>query len=297
MVDTASLLFVQNFVLLGLIVFLTIYLDRLSASPIIAIFSRWFRWIAVSMGVPYLIVSLEWSLRPFGVLSIFCFLLWFLLETLYNWVAIAAMSRGDIPLFPRYESNDSGDEWPSSRKYIGLREWIREKGFVRIEAARAAYSEEYVLRSSIYQNEEGTVRIQIYFLPHRTGKVSVCYSISSRLKSGIRLITDNLYLPFGGFFPENWELERNPWTRSLRSLLKKHLDRLETFGVERECWEDDPLDDLNKQQQIIESTNTQLGILVPRHQHEEYGRITWEGRYRFWKELWFLNYFGWTLPG
>ncbi len=295
--DAASLIFAQNFLLFGLTVFMMIYLDRLSASPIVAIFSRWFRWIGISLGVPYLIFIFEWSVRPFWMLSIFYFLLWFLLETLYNWVAIAAMSRGDIPLFPKYETNDSGDEWPALRRYIGLREWIRENGFVRIKAARAAFSEEYVLRSSIYENKEGTVRLQVYFLPHRTGKVSVCYSISSRLKSGIRLITDNLYLPFGGFYPENWGLERKPWMRSLRALLKRHLNRLSKCGEERLPWEDDPLDDLNDQQRIIERTNTRLGILVPRHLHEEFGRITWEGRYRFWKELWFLNYFGRTLIG
>ena len=28
------------------------------------------------------------------------------------------------------------------------------------------------------------------------------------------------------------------------------------------------------------------------HMHDEKGRITWEGRYRVWKEIWLLNYFG-----
>jgi hypothetical protein len=49
---------------------------------------------------------------------------------------------------------------------------------------------------------------------------------------------------------------------------------------------------LNQQQRVIERTNTELGFLLPRSQHEEHGVLTWEGRYRVWKEAWLLSYFG-----
>ena len=35
-----------------------------------------------------------------------------------------------------------------------------------------------------------------------------------------------------------------------------------------------------------------MGFLFPMNLRDEYGKITWEGRYRVWKEIWLLNYFG-----
>ncbi|MCZ2152790.1 MAG: hypothetical protein LC114_02630 [Bryobacterales bacterium] len=41
-----------------------------------------------------------------------------------------------------------------------------------------------------------------------------------------------------------------------------------------------------------EQVNTELGFLFPYAQREDHGTITYEGRYRVWKELWLLNYLG-----
>lgn len=57
-------------------------------------------------------------------------------------------------------------------------------------------------------------------------------------------------------------------------------------------WTTEPLGDLNLQQRELEEVNTELGFLFPRSQREDHGKITYEGRYRVWKELWLLNYFG-----
>ena len=57
-------------------------------------------------------------------------------------------------------------------------------------------------------------------------------------------------------------------------------------------WEDEPLNDLNLQQNELEKVNTELGFLFPRNLREEYGKMTFEGRYRVWKEVWMLNYLG-----
>jgi hypothetical protein len=208
---------------------------------------------------------------------------------------IGAMSKSEAPLFPDYNANESGEEWPAQRRFIGLREWIRERGFRRKQAVKAEFNEEYVLRASIYENEAKTIRIHILFLPHRSKDVAVCFSIASQSKEGRRLVTDNLFLPFGGFYPDNWLIERRTWAHSLPRLLKRHIKRTESFSAALVPWEEEPLDDLKDQKRILEQINTQRGILFPRHLHEELGRFTWEGRYRFWKEIWLLNYFGYTI--
>ncbi|HXA81223.1 MAG TPA: hypothetical protein VNV14_08125, partial [Opitutaceae bacterium] len=52
------------------------------------------------------------------------------------------------------------------------------------------------------------------------------------------------------------------------------------------------LADLNAQQYGLEQVNTELGFLFPRADREEHGKITYEGRFRVWKEILLLNYFG-----
>src|SRR5690606_21722390 len=106
------------------------------------------------------------------------------------------------------------------------------------------------------------------------GAVSLCASYSSNTSAGHRYVTDNLYLPFGGFYPENWLILRNPWCRSLPSLLTRHRERLARSGEIVLPWTTEPLADLNDQQQDLERINTELGFLQPRALREEHGKIT-----------------------
>ncbi len=285
----------QQMLLFSLVVCFLFYQDRLSTSPVVAIFNRWLRWIVISLGIAYITHLWGFTARPFWILAICSFIGWFLLETIYNWLAIAAFSKSPVPLFPKFEVNESGDEWPAQKHFIGLREWLREEGYQRLVALRAQIVESIVLRLSVYQNADQTIRLQIMFLPHRSGNVSVCHILSSQGRDGYRFITDNYFLPFGGFYPETWLVERKPWTRSLDKLLQRHIARMEKSDTDFLPWEDDPLIDLNDQQRILERINTDLGFLFPRHLHEDHGKITSQGRYRFWKEIWLLNYFGFTF--
>jgi hypothetical protein len=56
-------------------------LNQRLASPVIAIFVRWLRWLLFALGGAFLVVEWGWSTRPFWVLAIVLFLVWFLLET------------------------------------------------------------------------------------------------------------------------------------------------------------------------------------------------------------------------
>jgi hypothetical protein len=271
---------------------LLIQLNQRYASPVIAILNRWLRWVVFAFGCA--MVSLDFGLidRPFWVLAAGSFLLWFLGETIYNWLAIHALSVSPLPLFPRFTLNSSGEEWPTNPRFLKIRDWLRSHGFKHVQALRAEVATGIYLRVSIYQDATAQTRLQITFIPHPNGAISVCYSLSTQTDGGYRYVTDNLYLPFGGFYPENWLVSRHPWRRSLAKLIATHRKRLSAANAIALPWATDPLDDLNSQQVELEQINTELGFLTPHHDREEHGKMTYEGRYRVWKEIWLLNYLG-----
>ncbi|MDR1788934.1 MAG: hypothetical protein LBR12_01005, partial [Opitutaceae bacterium] len=70
------------------------------ASPIGHIVNRWVRWAVFSLcGAKLLSDALD---RPYWLLAAMLALLWLALETLYNWIAIKAISASRLPLFPRF---------------------------------------------------------------------------------------------------------------------------------------------------------------------------------------------------
>ncbi|MFH1499874.1 MAG: hypothetical protein ABII82_18845 [Verrucomicrobiota bacterium] len=262
------------------------------ASPVLAILNRWLRAGVISLGLAALFQDLAWSDRPYAVLAIIFALLWILAETIYNWLAINALSLSPLPLFPKFTINRGGDEWPTNPRLLKTRDWLRAEGFKQVQSLKAEIGPSHHLRVSVYQDAEAKIRLQVTFLPQANGAVSLCASLGSHTAAGRRYVTDNLYLPFGGFYPENWHVLRNPWFRSLPRLLKRHRDRLARSGEIVLPWTTEPLADLNEQQQDLERINTELGFLQPRALREEHGKITHEGRYRVWKEIFTLGYLG-----
>lgn len=268
------------------------YLSMRRASPVTAIFSRWMRWAFIAFSMAMLADAMGAN-RPLGVLVILGFLIWGLMETAYNWFAVNAISRSTIPLFPRFHRNESGDEWPNQPRFIALRDWLRKEGFKRTDALKSEIADVVVLRSSIYENEDETIRLQVMFLPQRSGNITFAFSLASQNEDGRRLITDNFFLPYGGYYPENWVMERRPLTRSVEKLLQRHKDRMQTMnGSAFLPWKSDSLNEINKQQHLLEALNTEAGFLNTQENQEVDGRLSAEGRYRVWKEIWLLSYFG-----
>ena len=179
-------------------------LNQRRGSPVLAIFNRWLRWLIFAFGGAAVVLDLEWSARPYPVLVAAFFLGWFVLETLYNWLAIHALSVSPLPLFPRFTLNHSGEEWPTQARFLKIRDWLRANRFKQVQALKAEVGPGMHLRVSIYQDADAGVRLQVTFLPQGNGALSVCYSLSTNTVSGHRYVTDNLHLPFGGFYPENW---------------------------------------------------------------------------------------------
>ncbi|MDR0902477.1 MAG: hypothetical protein LBM92_06880 [Opitutaceae bacterium] len=267
-------------------------LDARLASPVFSIINRWLRCLVFAGGAAFLFKEICGSGRPYWQLVIVWLLVWVLGETLYNWVMVKALSMSPLPLFPRYSISIAGDEWPTHPRFLKVRDWLRARGFSRTQALRAEIHRDLYLRVSVYQDAAAETRLQITFLPQAGGGMAMCAGFSTRTLNGWRYVTDNMFLPFAGFYPENWLVERSPWRASLESLYRRHRARLARRGEMIQPWDDEPLDDLNAQQRELDKLNTELGFLLPGAQREEHGKITYEGRFRVWKEVWSLNYLG-----
>jgi len=289
--------FDPGLILLGLLL-VSIYLSirgNRNANPLLGIANRWLRWVLFSLALAWLVQDMGWSNRPFWLLAVTAFLVWFLAETMYNWLVINALSKSPIPLFPKFQTNESGDEWPNQRSFIKLRDWLRRNGFKQLQSLKAPLMDDFSLRSTVFEDEPRLTRLQVLFLPQRGGDVGMSAVVHSQTRGGIRLITDNVNLPYGGFYPSDWHLVRKPLTRSVERLVKIHRKRLarlkddEPLPFEKDL---EPVHQINDQQRTLEQCNVEQGFLIPRQHQEEFGRISREGRYRLWKEIWLLNYFG-----
>ncbi len=267
-------------------------LNQQRASPLLGIVNRWLRWGVMAGGFALITQHFGWSDRSFGTLLVVFLLLWFLMDAIFRWMAIHAMSVSPLPLFPRFIVNKAGDEWPVQNRFLKLRDRVRAAGFKQIQAVRAEVATSLYVRATVYENEADHTRLQVAFLPQPTGGVIACLHFSTQLADGRRIVTDNHHLPFAGFYPESWHIERRPNTRSFERLFSRHRERLVTAGSTSVKWDSEPLDDINAQQIELERLNTELGFLLPSNLHEEHGRISHEGRYRVWKEMLTLDYFG-----
>jgi hypothetical protein len=249
-----------QYILFGAILlsFVLVHINQRLASPVVAIADRWLRWIIFPIMGAWLCRNFEVLDRPVWAMAIAGFLIWFLVETLYNWLAIAALSVSPFPLFPRYALNSSGEEWPIQPRFLKIREWLRAQGFRQVQALKAEVGGDIFLRVSIYQDEAALLRVQVTFLPQNNGAIDVCYSLTSTTLDGSRYVTDNLYIPFGGFYPENWFVDRRPCCRSLPRLLELHRKRISSMSRGLVAFSVEPMADLNDAQRELDRVNTRL---------------------------------------
>ena len=284
---------IPYFILAAILVSLVLaQVNQRVASPVLSIADRWLRWFVFAFGAAQVCHDFQWVDRPFWALVIVFFLLWFVGETLLNWLSIHALSVSPLPLFPRYVANQIGDEWPTQPRALALRDWLRAQGFKQAQAMKAEIGGGIYLRISIYQSPDATLRVQMTFIPQSSGAITVCFAATSITAEGRRYVTDNLYVPFTGFYPDDWLVERIPLCRSLPRLLARHKARLLEARVTAVPFVVDPITDLNATQSELDRLNTELGFLHSHSDREDLGKITHEGRYRVWKEIWMLNYLG-----
>jgi hypothetical protein len=63
-------------------------------------------------------------------------------------------------------------------------------------------------------------------------------------------------------------------------------------GITPEFFKKDLVEELNDEQEVLDRESIDQGILVPRGLRPEFGKLTGDGRYRVWKQILLLNYFG-----
>ncbi|HYP16288.1 MAG TPA: hypothetical protein VEQ65_03675, partial [Opitutus sp.] len=160
--------FILSAVVLSLVV---MQINQRVASPLLSIIDRWLRWLVFAFGGAQICVDFELLNRPYPVLVGVFFIVWFLGETFLNWLRIHALSVSPLPLFPRYEVNEDGDEWPIQPRLLKLREWLRGQEFKQVQALKAEIGGGIYLRVSIYQNPDATVRVQVTFIPQASGAI------------------------------------------------------------------------------------------------------------------------------
>ena len=73
--------------------------------PSFMVLGRWLRWFLFAALFAYFLRTFEVSFRPDWVHVVTGLALWFVLETGYNWIAIKALSRSELPLFPEFYEN------------------------------------------------------------------------------------------------------------------------------------------------------------------------------------------------
>ena len=118
--------------------------------PAVTIAIRWVRWILFSLVVAYLAEQLKWTDRPTWAVAVLGFLGWFLVESVYNWLAIRALSLSPLPLFPRFVVNSSGEEWPTQRRLFAIREWLRREKFHLVQSLKSEIAPGIFLRLSVF---------------------------------------------------------------------------------------------------------------------------------------------------
>ncbi len=276
--------------LAGGMLYLSARIRRNPTFPLIVL-NRWLRWILFGMGMALLLRDWGGATRPYWALAPTFLLLWILVESIYAWLAVRALSVSNLPVFPQYRASSGEVNWPVESSYVRIKEELRELGFIQREKLSANLGDRMVLPSLLYTDEPKRIRLQVILAPRATGRPALFFVFTS--KSGEkRWTTDNVWLPFGGVVPAQWHVDRKPFISSPKVLLKRHHRTLKEAGAELEPYQEDLIEELNGEQEILDRESTERGILVPRRQRPEFGKLTGDGRYRVWKQILLLNYFG-----
>ncbi len=283
-------------ILLGLFVWIE-DLQRKNPSVAARVFARWLRgglfaFIFACFAQWWMTSDAPTATVGFGKLWLLGGLVWLLFDTTRTWLLISALSRADQPMFPRFvEASEAG--WPNQPRYMALREILRKEEWAPTLFLRADDPEGMGgVQLRVYLSQDKRVRLHLYFILLPTGAVSWAGLLESWTKDDQRLVTDNFFLPCGGFYPENWHVKRAVWRRSLETLEKLHRRRMDEAGADWRELEGCTAAEIAAQQRAVEQVNLGMGFLTPPQEREEAGSLTSAGRYLLWKEVLLLNYFG-----
>jgi len=253
--------------------------------------NRWVRWLLFGFGIAYLAREWELSGRPFWALAPSFLLLWILVESVYTWLAVKALSLSEMPVYPNYRETSDEVSWPVLPYFVGVKEEIRRLGFSREANLSADLGGSLRMRSLLYFSEDRKTRLQVVFAPRANGCPAL-FLIFSGQNEEKRWVTDNVWLPFGGVFPGNWTVSRYPFLHRAERLYRKHSQNLASWNAEPLPFGEEAVETLNAEQDELDRVSTDEGLLFPRGQRPECGKLTGDGKYRIWKQILLLNYLG-----
>lgn len=286
--DTAAAVLTCGLAILSLAGF---YRARSHPSFGLLLINRWLRWLLFGVGFAYVMRSFEWTERPYWALAPSLLLFWILLESVYTWMAVRALSHSPIPVYPKYRNTEQENIWPVDPPFLKIRDEIRELGFQPENDLLADLGEGLALRSTLYLTEDRTVRLQVLFVPRATGNPIAFFIFVTQVEDGL-IISDNVSLPFGGVSPSTWCHKRKPFVSSIHKLYRIHQKQIERVTRPILPAGEDLLEELNEEQRILDRVSTESGILLPQAMRPDQGKLSGDGRYLVWKQILLLNYFG-----
>ncbi|MDG1702267.1 MAG: hypothetical protein P8I61_05055 [Opitutae bacterium] len=273
---------------------ITYFLNKQLPMRFLGLANHWIRWISFACVFSLILTFFEWSSRPEWVHFVSGLALWFILETLFYKISIHMLNISEMELFPKYKNDTDENLWPLNKEVLKVKELLSKEGFKFEETLKAQIVSHITIRQAIFLDETQKIRLNILFIPNAHNQIKLFYSLLSTKVSGENLIMDNQNMPFGGFYPKHWSVNRFPLCHSLKQLLKKHRKAIEKTADKWALLDEDILTKTNKLQRELERENQDMGFLnMPNN--EEKGQISPEGCFRIWTEMWLLAYFGKTL--
>ena len=270
-------------------------LQRSLPSPVNKLIVRWLRLILIALFVGIVFKLTFFGGVPFWRLLVMGILAWILIDSGYLWLYILAWDKSELPLFPSIRSVEKVD-WPANTRFFLIKDWIRENNYQEIGCFNYYYEDEVLQQLIVYESPDKTVRLQIIIVTDVTGVILDQIAFTSETEDEKVIVTDNVFMPFGGVYPSNWLVQRHPPIRKIQSIAKRHQDTLADndevccvrIDIDAKTW-------IQDMQNTLERENIEAGILHRRRDRPEFGKMTGEGRYRIWKELLLLNYFSITV--
>ncbi|MFL2826061.1 MAG: hypothetical protein ACJZ8T_03200 [Coraliomargaritaceae bacterium] len=261
---------------------------------IIRLFSHWARWLTFACAFSLMLTYFEWSNRADWVHFISGLAAWFILETLYYKISIHMLNISEMDLFPKYKNDTNENLWPINKEVLKIKDLLSEEGFKEEETLKAEIIAHLVIRQAVFLDETRKIRLNVLFIPNAKNEIKLFYSLFSHKTSGEYLLTDNQNMPFGGYYPDHWTVNRYPISHSLKKLLKKHREAMSESEGEWSEVEGDIRTKTNRLQWELEKKNREMGFLNEPNR-EDKQQISSEGCFRIWIEMWLLAYFGKTL--
>ncbi len=275
----------------AIIMTLVVIVNRLQnnlPSPTNKLFCRWLRVLLMATFVSLLLLLISdntdyWRLWLAGLLS------WFFIESFHYWMFISAWNKSEFPLFPQVTTIDSTD-WPANKRFLWIKDWLRDNDFERKTVFKCTYMESVSHQLVVYENEEQTTRIYVMIMPDLQGIILDQLVFTTKLEDGTVFITDNVSLPFGAYYPEQWRIDRQPNKRSIVSIAKLHYNRIN--GLDVKANQSDYLEEYLDHYQTLEDLNVEQGIIHDKFNREEFGKVSSSGKFWLWLEMFTINYLG-----